>query len=40
MKNSVGIDIIYGIPESDRYASYTLFIDDNGKSNIVQIEVK
>ena len=40
IKNSVGIDIIYGIPESDRYASYTLFIDNNGKSNIVQIEVK
>ncbi len=40
LKNPVGIDIIYAIPESDRYASYTLFIDDNGKSNIVQIEVK
>jgi len=38
--NMVLIDITYAIPESDRYASHTLFIDEKGKSNIVQIEVK
>ena len=38
--NMVLIDIMYAIPESDRYASHTLFIDHKGKSNIVQVEVK
>jgi len=40
LKNVVGIDIIYAIPESDKYAYHTLFIDEKGKSNIVQNEVK
>jgi hypothetical protein len=40
LKNIVEIDILYAIPESERYASHTLFIDEKGKSNIVQIEIK
>jgi hypothetical protein len=39
LKNTVGIDILFAIPESDRYAAHTLFIDENGFSNIVQVEV-
>ncbi|NRR90780.1 hypothetical protein HSX10_04280 [Winogradskyella undariae] len=39
-KNMVVIDILYAIPESDKSASHTLFINSKGKSNIVQIEVK
>ncbi len=38
--NMVLIDIIYAIPETDRYASHTLFIDEKGKSNSVQVELK
>ncbi len=38
--NMVLIDIIFAIPETDRYASHTLFINENGKSNSVQVEVK
>lgn len=36
--NMVLIDIMYAIPESDRFASHRLFIDNKGKSNIVQVE--
>ncbi|WP_340155482.1 hypothetical protein [uncultured Winogradskyella sp.] len=39
-KNMVLIDIMYAIPESDKYATHRLFIDNNGKSNVVQTEVK
>lgn len=38
--DSVAIDIMYGIPETDRYALYRLNIDEDGQSNIVQVEVK
>ncbi len=38
--NMVLIDIIFAIPETDRYASHTLFINEKGKSNSVQVEVK
>ncbi|WP_179349004.1 hypothetical protein [Winogradskyella pacifica] len=38
--NMVLIDIMHAIPESDKYALHTLFINKNGKSNIVQVEVK
>lgn len=34
--NMVLIDIIFAIPETDKYASHTLFIDNKGKSNIVK----
>lgn len=37
--NMVIIDIVYAIPESDKYALHRLFIDERGKSNIVQTEV-
>ncbi|GGW62144.1 hypothetical protein DFQ11_102437 [Winogradskyella epiphytica] len=36
----VGIDIMYGVPETDRYALYRLNIDEDGQSNIIQVEVK
>jgi len=39
-KNMIAIDILYAIPESNKSASHTLFINSKGKSNIVQIEVK
>ena len=39
LKNTVGIDILFTIPESDRYAAHTLFIDENGSSNITQVEI-
>ena len=39
LRNTVGIDILFAIPESDRYAAHTLFIDENGLSNIEQVEV-
>ncbi|WP_179018960.1 hypothetical protein [Winogradskyella forsetii] len=38
--NMVLIDIMYAIPETDRYAIHRMFIDNRGKSNIVQVEVK
>ncbi|NRD22519.1 hypothetical protein HNV10_04660 [Winogradskyella litoriviva] len=38
--NMVLIDIMYAIPESNRLASHKLFINDKGKLNIVQVEVK
>lgn len=38
--NVVLIDIMYAIPESNRYATHRLFIDNKGKSNVVQTEVK
>lgn len=38
-KNKVGIDVLYAIPESDRYALHTIWIDEKGKSNITQVEV-
>ncbi|MGJ8550057.1 hypothetical protein [Winogradskyella wichelsiae] len=38
--NMVAINILYAIPESNRSASHTLFVNSKGKSNIVQIEVK
>jgi hypothetical protein len=38
--NVVLIDILYAIPETDRYASHTLFINKKGKSKIVQVDVK
>ncbi|WP_296386123.1 hypothetical protein [Winogradskyella sp.] len=37
--NVVLIDIMHAIPESDRYALYKLFINENGQSSIVQVEV-
>lgn len=37
--NMVVIDVLYIIPESDRFASHRLFIDAKGKSNIIQVEV-
>lgn len=37
--NMVLIDIMYVIPEVDRVASHTLFIDEKGKSNFVKVEV-
>lgn len=37
--NMVLIDLTYVIPESERYSSHRLFIDDKGKSNVVQTEV-
>ncbi|NRD21450.1 hypothetical protein HNV08_15450 [Winogradskyella eckloniae] len=37
--NMVLIDFVYGIPETDKQASHRMFIDENGKSNIVQTEV-
>lgn len=40
LKNKVGIDILYSIPESERYASHTLLIDEKGKSNIINVELK
>ncbi len=40
LKNRVAIDFLYTIPESNRYASHTLFIDEKGKPNIIQVEVK
>lgn len=39
-KNNVAIDILYTIPESDRYASHTLVIDESGNSNIINVEIK
>lgn len=39
-KNKVAIDILYSIPETDRYASHRLFIDEIGTSHIEHIEVK
>lgn len=38
--NMVLIDIMYAIPESERLASHRLFINNKGKLNIVQVEVK
>lgn len=38
--NMVLIDIRYVIPESDKYATHRLFIDNKGNSNVVQTEVK
>ncbi|EDP70042.1 hypothetical protein FBALC1_10932 [Flavobacteriales bacterium ALC-1] len=38
-KNKVVIDILHVIPESDRYASHSLFIDRKGSSNIKLIDV-
>lgn len=37
--NMVLIDIMYVIPEVDRVASHTLFIDEKGKSTFVKVEV-
>lgn len=36
--NMVVIDLLYTIPESNRYASHVLFIDKKGKSNFVKVE--
>lgn len=38
--NRVQIDVLYAIPESDRYASHALFIDEKGKFNVVQVDLK
>ena len=35
--NMVLIDILYAIPESDRFAQHTLFINEIGKSNVLQV---
>jgi len=40
LKNKVQIDILYAIPDSDRHAYHALIIDENGKSNIVQLDSK
>lgn len=37
--NMVLIDLMYAIPESDRYASHRLFINNKGKSNVVLVAV-
>ncbi len=38
--NIVLVNILYAIPETDRFASHTLFIDEKGKLNSTQVEVK
>jgi hypothetical protein len=35
--DKVNIDILYVIPETKKYATFTLAIDDKGRSNILQI---
>ena len=37
IKNGIAIDIMYAIPETNKYASHRLFIDEKGKSNIVNL---
>ncbi|WP_225035766.1 hypothetical protein [Winogradskyella sp. SM1960] len=37
--NMVLIDIVHAIPETDKYAFHTMYIKENGKSNIVQVDV-
>jgi hypothetical protein len=39
-KNKVLIDILYAIPETDRIASHTLSINENGEANSTQVEIK
>lgn len=39
-KNRVLIDILYAIPETDRFASHTLSINENGEWNSEQVEIK
>lgn len=38
-KHSVAIDIMYAIPETERYALHRLFVTEDGKSNIIKVEV-
>ncbi|WP_339757829.1 hypothetical protein [uncultured Winogradskyella sp.] len=40
LSNIVAIDIMFAIPETNKYTSHRLFINEKGKSNFVQIEVK
>ncbi len=39
LKNVVAIDIMFAIPESNKYSNHKLFIDEKGLSNFVYIEV-
>lgn len=39
LTNVVSIDILYAIPESNRYAIHRLYIDENGKFNVKKVEV-
>ena len=39
LSNEVAIDIMYAIPESEKYALHRLIIDEHGTSNFVQIKV-
>jgi len=39
LTNVVSIDIMYAIPESNRYAIHRLYIDENGKFNVKKVEV-
>ena len=38
--NVVAIEFLYAIPESERFASHTLIIDETGKSTILPVEAK
>lgn len=40
LNNIVVINIMYAIPETNRFASHSLMINERGESNSVQIEVK
>ena len=40
LKNTVLIDVIYAIPESNRSAIHTLFVNDNGTINMVHVTQK
>lgn len=39
LKDKVLIDIVYAIPESNRYAVHTLFINEDGITNVVHVEI-
>jgi len=39
IKNGIAIDIMYAIPETNKYASHRLFIDEKGTSNIINLPV-
>lgn len=39
IKECVMINLMYAIPNTKRYASHTLFINDNGTSNAVHVKI-
>ena len=39
IKNGIAINIMYAIPETNKYASHRLFIDENGTSNIINLPI-